>query len=330
MAKIAFFDLEDWEVDYIKDHLKGHELSFFQGKIEDEASDAEVLSVFIYSDVNKKILDKFPNLKLLTTMSTGFDHIDIKTCQEKNIVTCNVPSYGENTVAEHAMALLLALSRKIIPSVERTRKGDFTLDGLRGFDLKGKTIGILGTGRIGRHVAHFANSFDMKVIAFDKFPDETLAKECGYTYHSFDEVLAQSDVLSIHLPLNKETEHIINKDNINKIKKGCILINTARGPLIQSEAILQGLKDGTFSAAGLDVLEEENAIKEEKELLHEIFQKSVDLKTLLVEHMLIEQDNVIITPHNAFNTVEALQRILDTTIDNINSFYSGVPKNVIK
>jgi len=263
-------------------------------------------------------------------MSTGFDHIDLEACKSKNVIASNVPAYGENTVAEHAICLLLALTRKLVPSVERTRKGDFSLEGLRGIDLKGKTLGILGTGRIGRHVAHFANAFDMRVIAFDKFPNDALAKECGYTYLPFDQVLAESDVISIHLPETPDTKHIINKDNVKKIKKGCILINTARGSIVETEAILMGIKEGIFAGAGLDVLEEECAIKEERELLHETFQKKCDVKTLLAEHMLIEQPNVLITPHNAFNTEEALQRILDTTIDNINSFYSGVPKNIIK
>jgi len=333
MAKIAFFELEPWEKDYIQEHLKGHELMFIDDKLEDknvdQAKDAEAIAVFIYSQITKGILGKLPNLKLITTMSTGFDHVDLETCKEKNIVACNVPSYGENTVAEHAMGLVLALSRKLIPSIERTRRGDFRLEGLRGVDLKGKTLGILGSGKIGRHMAHYAEAFGMTVIAFDKFPNEALAKECGFTYKSFDEVLAQSDVLSLHLPETKETHHIINNDNVKKIKKGCILINTARGGLVESEAILIGLKEGIFAGVGLDVLEEECAIKEEKELLHETFKKTCDLKTLLVEHMLVEQENVLITPHNAFNTQEALQRILDTTIDNINAFYSGVPKNVL-
>ena len=333
MVKIAFFSVEPWEADYIKEHLKGHEMVFYEEGLQDKnvelAKDADAVAIFIYSQMTKDMLAKLPKAKFITTMSTGFEHIDLEACRKKNIVASNVPSYGENTVAEHGMALLLALSRKIIPSVERTRKGDFSLEGLRGFDLQGKTIGIIGTGRIGRHMAHFANAFGMRVIAFDKFPNEALAKECDFTYVDFDKLLGESDVISLHLPETPETHHIINKDNINKIKKGCILINTARGGLIESSAILQALKDGTLAGCGLDVLEEECAIREEKELLHETFQKSCDLKTLLAEHMLIQQPNVLITPHNAFNSAEALIRILDTTIENINAFFAGVPKNKI-
>jgi D-lactate dehydrogenase len=201
------------------------------------------------------------------------------------------------------------------------------LDGLRGFDLKGKTMGIVGTGRIGRNVAHYAEGFGMKVIAFDKFPNESLAKECGFTYVSLDQLFAEADVISMHLPEMPETHHIINVNNVRKIKKGCVLINTARGGLIETEAILVGLKEGIFSACGLDVLEEEVTIKEEAELLHETFQKATDMKVLLEEHMLLTHPKVLVTPHNAFNSDEALMRILDTTIDNINAFFSGVPKN---
>lgn len=337
MVKIAFFELEKFGLgdrkDYVKQHLIGHEVSFFEEPLSesnaDKASDCEVVAFFIYSQINDKILAKLKSVKLLATMSTGFDHVNVEACRKKNVTACNVPAYGENTVAEHAMALLLSISRRIMPSVERTRKGDFTLEGLRGFDLLDKTLGIIGTGRIGRHMAHFAEAFGMKVIAFDKFPNEALAKECGFTYVSFDELLAKSDVISLHLPENKDTHYTINKDNIRKIKKGCVLINTARGGLVETEALLIGLKEGYLSACGLDVLEEECAIKEEAELLHETFQKTCNTKTLLEEHMLIQHPNVLVTPHNAFNSGEALMRILDTTIDNINGFISGVPKNKI-
>lgn len=337
MAKIAFFELAKFGLggmqDYIKKFLKGQEILFFEEPLTeqnaDKAADCDVIALFIYSKINDALLKKLRKVRLLTTMSTGFDHIDVEACRKRGIIACNVPAYGDNTVAEHTMALLLAISRKLIPSIERTRKGNFSLEGLRGFDLKGKTLGILGSGRIGRNVAHYAEAFEMRVIAYDKFPNEALAKECGFTYVSFDELLAQSDVLSLHLPEMPETHHIINKDNVRKIKKGCVLINTARGGLIDTEAILVGLKEGIFSACGLDVLEEECAIKEEPELLHETFKKNCDMKTLLEEHILLEHPQVIITPHNAFNSSEALSRILDTTIENINAFLSGVPKNKV-
>ncbi len=337
MAKVAFFELEKFGLgskrEYIRQFLKGHEVVFVDEplteKNADKAADCEAVAFFIYSQISETVLKKLAKAKMITTMSTGFDHIDLDVCRKKNILACNVPAYGDNTVAEHAMALLLAISRKIIPSVERTKKGNFELEGLRGFDLKGKTMGIIGSGRIGRNVAHYAEAFGMRVIAFDKFPNEALAKECGFTYVALDQLLAESDVISMHLPESPETHHIINKDNVRKIKKGCVLINTARGGLIETEAILLGLKEGIFSACGLDVLEEEYAIKEEPQLLHETFLKTRDVKTLLATHMLLQLPNVLITPHNAFNSGEALLRILDTTIDNVNAFFAGVAKNKV-
>ncbi len=337
MAKVAFFELEKFGLgskrEYISKFLKGHEVIFIDEplteKNAEKASDCEAVAFFIYSQINDAVLKKLSKARMITTMSTGFDHIDLDVCRKKNIFACNVPAYGDNTVAEHAMALLLAISRKIIPSVERTKKGNFDLEGLRGFDLKGKTLGIIGSGRIGRNVAHYAEAFGMRVIAFDKFPNEALAKECGFTYVALDQLLAESDVVSMHLPESPETHHIINKDNVRKIKKGCVLINTARGGLVETEAILLGLKEGIFSACGLDVLEEEYAIKEEPQLLHETFLKTRDVKTLLATHILLQLPNVLITPHNAFNSSEALLRILDTTIDNVNAFFAGVPKNKV-
>lgn len=337
MANITFFELDQFGLsdkkDYIKTHLKSHTVTFVNEQLTEKAAqkakDSDAIAFFIYSKVNDTLLSKMPNLKLAATMSTGFDHIDTAACKKRNVTACNVPAYGENTVAEHAMALLLNISRKIMPSVERTRKGNFELEGLRGFDLKGKTLGILGTGRIGRHMAHYASAFGMTVLAYDAFPNEALAKECGFTYVKIEELLKKSDVISVHLPENKDTHHTINTKNVRLIKKGCVLINTARGGLVETEALLIGMKEGIFSALGLDVLEEECAIKEEPQLLHETFQKKCDLKTLLEEHMLLEMPNVYITPHNAFNSTEALMRILDTTIDNLNSFFEGTPKNTL-
>ena len=338
MANITFFELDKFGLgdkkQYITDHLKVHHVTFVEEPLTEKtaslAKDSEIVAFFIYSKLSHSILDKLPKLKLACTMSTGFDHIDVALCKQRGIVACNVPAYGENTVAEHALALLLSLSRNIVPAVERTRKGDFTLEGLRGFDLKDKTLGILGTGRIGRNMAHFCLGLGMRVIAWDKFPNAELAKECGFSYVAFDELLKKSDVISIHLPETKETHHLINVENVGKIKKGCVLINTARGGIVETEALLTGLKNGNLAACGLDVLEEECAIIEEPALLHETFQKTCDMKTLLEEHMLLQHPRVIITPHNAFNSSEALMRILDTTIDNVNAFDSGTPKNTVQ
>lgn len=338
MAKIVFFELEKFGLgdkkDYVKKTLSAHEVVFVEEPMSvensDKAADAQIIACFIYSQINDELLSKLQNLKLLVTMSTGFEHIDLSACKKRNVVASNVPSYGENTVAEHAMALLLALTKKIVPSVERTKTGNFSLDGLRGSDLHGKTMGIIGTGKIGKNTAKLARAFGMRVIAFDRFPDNDFAKKEGVSYVLLDDLLSDSDVISLHAPETKETFHMINSQNVRKIKSGCFLINTARGSLVETEALLVGLKEGIFAGVGLDVLEEEYAIREEMELLHEHYHKKFDMKTLLEEHVLLEQPNVIVTPHNAFNTNEALMRILDTTVDNINAFLAGVPRNVIK
>lgn len=335
MATIAFAELEPWEKDYVKRLLKKHTLVFIDKPLSErnvaKAKDADILAVFIFSKLTKEVLAKLPKVKLITTMSTGFDHIDLDACAARNIVVCNVPAYGDNTVAEHTFALLLAVARKIVESVERTRQGNFELDGLMGFDLKGKTLGVVGTGRIGRNVAHIgAEGFGMRVIAHDAFPNNDWAKECGITYVPFERLLAESDIITFHVPLTKETTHMLNIKNLKMVKKGAVLINTARGAVIETRAIVEGLQKGVFSGVGLDVLEEECAIKEEKETLQKAFKEKCDLTTLLEEHVLLRQKNVIITPHSAFYSKEALQRIMDTTINNVNAFLAGVPVNTVK
>ena len=331
--KIAFFETENWQADYLKGKLAEAELSFFAEPLSekniDSVKDCEIISPFIYSEMNKDILHKLPNLKMIATMSTGFDHIDVVTAKKDGIAVCNVPFYGENTVAEHTFALILALSRKLIDSVERARKGDFTLDGLRGFDLKGKTLGIVGFGHIGLHVARIAKGFEMNVLAFDLHPDKELAEKMGFEYDTFENILAKSDIITLHTPYNKATHHLINSKNIDSIKKGAYLINTARGGLVETNALMDALSKGILAGAGLDVLEEECFVKEEAQLLSKEFPKTCDLKTALQNHILLEEKNVIITPHNAFNSQEAMIRILDTTILNIKSFIEGKPVNIV-
>ncbi|MEM4282723.1 MAG: NAD(P)-dependent oxidoreductase [Candidatus Woesearchaeota archaeon] len=333
---ITFFELEPWEKDFFTEVLKGYRLRFFDKPIDKDsakaAADSDALGIFVYDKINKPILKLMPKLKLIATLSTGYDHIDLKECARRGITVCNVPGYGETAVAEHTFALILALTRKIIDSVERTRRGNFSLDGLRGIEIYGKTIGIIGTGRIGKAVVRIAKGFGMRVIAYDPYPDIEYAKQMGFEYkRSLEDVMKEADILTLHAVYTPKTHHMINKANIGKLKKGAILINTARGGLVATEAILEGLKKGILSGVGLDVLEEECLIKEEKELLSGVFSSKVcDLKTAYQEHVLLAQDNVIITPHNAFNTTEALQRILNTTLQNIKGFFAGKPTNVVK
>lgn len=328
--KIAFFEIEDWEIPYLTNNLRPttneFRLEFFKQKLDKdnlpEQKDFDIISVFVGSNVDKEVINAFPNLKLITNSSTGFDHIDLNAAKEKNISVAYVPGYGDNTVAEFAFGLILNLSRKIFESYDQIKEtGSFSLEGLRGFDLKGKTIGIVGTGRIGCHMIKIANGFEMNVVAYDAFPKQELCEKLGFKYvSSLDELLMISDIISLHVPYMKETHHLINSQNIAKIKKGALLINTSRGPVVETEALIKALNEKILGGAGLDVLEEEGAIQDEKSLLLYGHPEEHNLKTVLANHVLIDMPNVIITPHNAFNTQEALQRILDTDIENIESF----------
>ncbi len=331
--KIGFFEIEDWEIDYFKNQLASAELFFTKEKLDKDnlpqQRDFEIISVFVGSNIDKKVINAFPNLKLITTRSTGFDHIDIADAKEKNISVAYVPGYGENTVAEFAFGLILNLSRKIYASFDQIRKtGSFSLEGMRGFDLKGKTIGIIGTGRIGRCMIKIAKGFSMKILAFDIQPDENFAKEMGFKYLALDDLLAQSDIISLHVPYiypstssgRTSTHYLINSQNISKIKKGALLINTSRGAIVETNALVRGLNEGILAGVGLDVLEEEGAIKDEKQLVLYGHPEEHNLRTILANHVLIDMPNVIITPHNAFNTQEALRQILAMDLENIKSF----------
>lgn len=340
--KIVFFEVEPWEKEYLKKRLPGMQLYFFgdvlQGKDLSKIKEVNVLSPFIYSKINTAVIKKLANLKLVATRSTGFDHVDLKAAKAAKVLVANVPTYGENTVAEHTFALILSLSRKIHQSYERTSRGNFSLEGLRGFDLKGRTIGIVGCGHIGQHVVRMAKGFEMKVLVYDIKKNPKLARQLGFHYANLNELLKKSDIVSLHAPYNKATHHIINRKNIKMIKKGALLINTARGGLVDTTALVDGLRSGRLAGIGLDVLEEEKYIlKEEAQLLSPHFgvkgkaSLAEYLRTIVEGHMLLISDKVIVTPHNAFNSQEALERILDTTIENIKDFAAKKRlKNLVK
>jgi len=330
--KIAFFEIKKHEEDYIKSKLKNHTLIFNENHLNnlniEKVKDFDIICLFINSKIDSEILNKLKNIKAIVTMSTGYDHINVEECKKRNIKVYNVPFYGENTVAEHTFALILALSRKIIDSVNRTKQDNFSLEGLRGFDLKNKTLGIIGPGHIGQHVIRMANGFEMNVLAYSKHKDKSLEKKLKFKYVSLNDLLKKSDIISIHCPSSKETYHLLNINNIKLIKKGAYLINTARGAIVDTKALLYGLNNKILAGAGLDVLEAEEDIKEEKQLLHKKFTEE-EIKMLIEDHLLLRNKNVIITPHNAFNSEEAIHRILDTTIENINNFMKKKKKNVV-
>lgn len=337
MKKIGFFGIKSWEKAYIesqKDKMKDSELFFSEELLSDdhlpEKKDFDVLSVFIDSNVSKKVIESLPNLKFIATRSTGFDHIDKKACEEKGVKASYVPSYGENTVAEFAFALLLTLSRKVYDSFDRIREtGNWSFDGLQGFDLKGKTIGVVGTGRIGRHSIRISKGFDMKVIAYDPFPDEKASKELGFEYRSMDDLVKEADVVTLHVPYNKDTHHLMDERRLFMMKKGSVLINTSRGPVVETQALIKALRDKHLGGAGIDVFEEEGVARDEMDFLISGKTEGHDLKTIIANHVLVDMPNVVLTPHNAFNTKEAIERILDTTIENIVSFMNEEPKNLI-
>ncbi len=330
--RIAVFEINKWEQETLEKDLKGHILKFFAEPLEvvncQEIKDFDVVSVFIYSKITAEVLDKLPKLKMITTRSTGFDHIDIKESQKRNIAVCNVPFYGENTVAEHTFALILALSRNVHKSYVRGLRGDFSIEGLKGFDLKDKTLGVVGAGHIGLHVIRIAKGFGMNVLAFDVSQNKFLAEVLGFEYVSLDYLLANSDIISLHAPGGEATHHLINKQNIKQIKKGVILINTSRGSLVETDALLEAMDKGILAGAGFDVLEGEELIKEEKQLLYDK-ENPEKLKQLLKDHIILNKDNVVYTPHIAFYSQEALERILETTVKNINSFGENKLQNSV-
>lgn len=331
MKKI-FFNVSEWEREYISSKLTDCEFEpGTVGETADKVFDAEIVSIFVNSNMRAEDLARFPNAKFIAARSTGYDNIDLGVTAEKNVVVSNVPSYGENTVAEYAFALLLTLSRRMYETIDATKeKGTFMHDGLQGFDLKGKTIGMVGTGRIGVNSIKIAKGFGMNVICYDAFPNEKLASEMGFMYTNLDSLLGEADIVSLHAPLLETTRHMINKTSLSKMKKGIILINTARGGLVETDALVMGLKDGTIGAVGLDVLEEEGYMADELSLLVAQHPNAESMKTVLENRYLMDHPRVVISPHNAFNTKEALTRILDTTIENIKAFEAGKPVNVVK
>jgi D-lactate dehydrogenase len=234
-----------------------------------------------------------------------------------------VTTYASHPVAEFTFALLLCVMRRIYHAYNQLREGtSFDQRNLSGFNLFGKTIGIVGTGRIGRNVAAIAQGFGMRVLAFDAKPDQALATQEGFTYIGLDDLMAQADVISLHVPYLKETHHLIDADRFRKVKKGAVLINTARGEVVDTHALVAALRDGTLWGAGLDVLEEERALKDEADMIAR-GTADVDYELLTANHVLIDMPNVIVTPHIAYETAEAMAEISRVTAETISNFLTG-------
>ena len=333
MMQIAFFEIEPRDAATFDSLKPGNSL-----RLTDEALsagnagrfvEAEIVSTFINSAIDRAVLNQLPALKLIATRSTGFDHIDTALCAERGILVCNVPVYGENTVAEHVFALLLALSHRLLEAVERARSGPFSPAGLTGFDLAGKTLGLVGTGAIGRHVVRIAHGFGMHVCAFDIVPDSDFATQEGFSYRTFDDLLTTADIISLHVPSTPQTRHLLSADAFMRMKDGVVIINTARGDVVDSHALIEALKSGKVAAAGLDVLPDEPMLREEAELICSVDCDGDDLRTLVADQVLLRMPNVIVTPHSAFNTREAIARIAETTIKNIKTYLAGEPQNLV-
>lgn len=322
---IAFFGVKSWERPIIEKELCNLDavgVGIFETELQDNielAKKYDVISVFIYSRADKKVLDELPNLKMIATRSTGMDHIDGDECKKRKIEVMNVPVYGSNTVAEFAFALLLAVAKKIVPAHQSVEDGEFSPEGLTGVDLEGKTLGVVGVGRIGQNMVHIAKGFRMKVLGVEKTHDPALEKKLGFKFVDLETCLRESDFVSLHVPSIPETFHLINKQNIKLMKPGSILINTCRGAVIETEAILMALKNKILMGAGLDVTEEEDKV-ENISMVTSTRPTKDDLQEVLSYHLLRDRDDVVFTPHNAFNTKEAIERIIKTTMENIEGF----------
>jgi len=311
--KIAFFDVSPQEEGHIR--KAGMECALFRESLKKgRAADWEIISTTTASHISRAVLETLPKLRMVATRSTGFDHIDLEECRKKNIIVCNTPFYGETAVAEHTIALMLAISRKICEANARAKNNGFSAEGLCGFDLNKKTLGIIGAGSIGKAVIRIASAFGMNILAYDLKKDKKLGKKIRYA--ALGELLKKSDIISLHAPLNAETRHIINRESISKMRSKAVIINTARGELIDTNALLDALNKGKISAAGLDVLENEAEIKK-KGIPKDIGKQ-------------IKKGKIIMTPHNAFNSTEAIKRRTNTTASNIKSFMKNKPINVIK
>lgn len=329
MIKIAFFDTKDYDREFFDEYNKdyNYEITYYESKLNSEtaqlAQGFDVVCIFVNDKADKKTLDKLNEygVKLIALRCAGFNNVDLDNLG--NIRVVRVPQYSPYAVAEHATALLLNINRKIYKSYQRVKKYNFSLDGLLGFDLHNKTVGVVGTGRIGKAFIEIMHGFGTKVIAYDLFKDEKASQELGFEYVEFDELCEKSDIISLHCPLTPETENIINKDSLAKMKSNVIIINCSRGGLIHTDDLIDALTEGKIGGVGLDVYDNESEffLKDMSGSYHR--DKNLSL--------LISMPNVIITSHQAFFTSEALNKIASDTCQNISDIFgSGNCVNEVK
>ena len=322
--KIVLFDIDEEQRPAFHELERDHEVVYEAGPLRPASArrfaDAEVISMGGGSDGSAGVLAELPRLRMIAERSTGVDNIDLGYCREHEIRVANVPGYGKDAVAEHVFALMLAISHRLVDAVERARHGKYSPVGLEGFELHDKTLGVVGVGAIGSSVIRIARGFGMNVLAFDRHPREAEAQQLGFAYTTLDEVLRRSDIVMLHVALIEETRHLIGREQSATMKDGAVLINTARGELVDTTALVEALGNGKLSAAGLDVLPQETVLGDERALVHRAFEEPHELPTLMADEVLLRMPNVIVTPHSAAYTREAVRRILDTSVQNIRAF----------
>ncbi len=316
--KIAFFDAKTYDIESFNEINKdfGYKIKYFDMKLDADtvslAKGYDCVCAFVNDTIDSDVITVLDELgiRLVALRCAGYNNVDFNYALGK-VHVVRVPAYSPYAVAEHALALVMTLNRRTHKAYNRTRESNFNIAGLEGFDLRGKTVGVIGTGKIGRIFADICKGLGMKVIAYDKYPNEA----SGLEYMSLDEVFAKSDIISLHCPLNDETHHLVNNDSIDKMKKGVMLINTSRGGLIDAEALVEGLKTAKIGYAGLDVYEEEG------EYFFEDYSNEIIADDVLSR--LLSFPNVLVTSHQAFLTREALVNIATVTLNNIKEYENG-------
>jgi D-lactate dehydrogenase len=339
--KIVFVETEDDEQAFFAESLPGHDIEFVD-TIEEVSRDAEIVSVFVNSRVSAAFLRRHPKLRMVASRSSAIDHLDTKSAAKAGVVLTHVPDYGAATVAEHTFALILGVTRRLRQCLDAKNRGRGSTERLRGRELRGKTLGVVGTGRVGRMVIHIARAFGMRCVAFDRSPDPGLAASLGFRYVTLAALLRESDVITLHVPLTSRTRHMLDAKRLARCKQGVILINTARGALIDIDALLQGLNNGHIGGMGLDVLEDEAAFRADAsriigaqivQKIHAVATPGGDtsrraerlreLQGIMRNRQLLAHENVFFTPHVGFNSVEAIERINLGTVQNIRDFIAG-------
>lgn len=329
--KVHVFESESWIKSVWHDdetHLEGIWIeSLLTKEVACRYQDAQIICIDT-SSLTKPTLQVFNRLKLIALRSTGTDQVDLDYCAASQITVCHVPAYAQHAVAEQVFALLLALCRHVVRAAQQSRRLIFSWDGIQGVELHGKTLAVIGTGVIGKRVAAIANGFGMRVVAFDKFPDEKWAVNNRVSYVSLEQALQAAHVISLHIPAYRDTVHLLSSDSFDLVRDGALLINTARGDLVDSEALLKALDSGKVAAAGLDVLPHEADLQKFAKTGVDVTDASIHPETKL-SIRLLQHPHVLVTPHCAFFTHEAAERLIKTTIKNIEGYIKGKPQNVV-